>query len=309
MDSASLIFESLKRIAGEGNVLEHEKMDRHCSFRAGGEARFFVTAEDEDGLFELMSFIESEKLNWFLLGNGSNLLVSDAGYDGIIIKLGKGFEKISVSDDTISAGGAAMLSQIASAAADNSLSGMEFASGIPGSLGGALTMNAGAYGGEMKDIVSQVKIYFYESGIKLLDNGMMEFGYRSSVLKRQRGIVLGGSIKLSHGDKEEIKALAADLNRQRREKQPLEFPSAGSTFKRPEGYFAGKLIADAGCKGLSVGGACVSEKHAGFVINKGGASAGDIYRLMCMVGEKVRAGSGVILEPEVILLGAFDEHE
>ena len=309
MDSEAFIYEKLADIAGEGNVLEHESMSSHCSFRAGGEARFFVTVQDENRLFKLMDFIEGRELPWFLLGNGSNLLVSDAGYDGIIIRLGRGFENISVEGDRITAGSAAMLSRIAAFAAENSLSGMEFASGIPGSLGGALTMNAGAYGGEMKDIVEEVRIYFCGSGVTAADNAAMEFGYRNSLIKKRRGIVLGSSLRLTPGDREQICAKAAEFNRQRREKQPLEYPSAGSTFKRPEGNYAGKLISDAGCKGMCVGGACVSEKHAGFVINKGNATAGDIYSLMCKVQKKVRQDFDVMLEPEVILLGAFEENE
>ena len=309
MDSAAFLSEELAVIAGEGNVLEHESMSRHCSFRAGGEARFFVTVQDTDTLIRLMKLIEENELEWFLLGNGSNLLVSDRGYDGIIIKLGSGLEDISVEEDTITAGPAVLLSRIAAVAAEHSLSGMEFASGIPGSLGGALTMNAGAYGGEMKDIVGNVSIYFYGEGVCRVDNAGMEFGYRYSLLKKKRGIVLGSSLKLTHGIKEEILMKASGLNMQRREKQPLEYPSAGSTFKRPEGYFAGKLISDAGCKGMSIGGACVSEKHAGFIINKGNATATDIYSLMSRVQKKVRQDFGVLLEPEVILLGAFDENE
>ena len=170
-------------------------------------------------------------------------------------------------------------------------------------------MNAGAYGGEMKDIVEEVRIYFCGSGVTAADNAAMEFGYRNSLIKKRRGIVLGSSLRLTPGDREQICAKAAEFNRQRREKQPLEYPSAGSTFKRPEGNYAGKLISDAGCKGMCVGGACVSEKHAGFVINKGNATAGDIYSLMCKVQKKVRQDFDVMLEPEVILLGAFEENE
>ncbi len=309
MDSEALLYEKLTEIAGEGNVSAHEPMSRHCTFRAGGAARFLVNAENESTLLTLMDLIRNEGLEWFLLGNGSNLLVSDAGYDGIMIKLGRGFEQIKFSDETINAGGAATLARIASAAADSSLGGMEFASGIPGTLGGALNMNAGAYGGEMKDIVRDVRIYFLDKGVVTLDNEAMMFAYRSSILKQWRGIVLGSSLKLSAGNRADILDKTAELNRQRREKQPLEYPSAGSTFKRPEGHFAGKLISDAGCKGMCVGDACVSEKHAGFVINKGKATAGDIYRLMCRIQKSVRQSFDVILEPEVILLGAFEENE
>ena len=309
MDTGALLSEKLEQIAGQGNVLENEPMSRHCTFRAGGAARYLVTVDDEECFSALMSLLEKEELPWFLLGKGSNLLVSDSGYDGIMIRLGKGFEQISVRDNVISAGSAAPLSRIAAFAAEHSLSGMEFASGIPGSLGGALSMNAGAYGGEMKDIVSKARIYFPGSGETTLDNEMMRFGYRSSVLKQQRGVALRAEMTLACGEKEQILAKSAELNRQRREKQPLEYPSAGSTFKRPEGYYAGKLIADSGCKGMSIGGACVSEKHAGFVINKGNASASDIYSLMRRVQEMVRQNFDVMLEPEVILLGAFEENE
>lgn len=309
MDTGALLSEKLEQVAGQGNVLENEPMSRHCTFRAGGAARYLVTVDDEESFSALMSLLEKEELPWFLLGNGSNLLVSDSGYDGIMIRLGKGFEQISLKDNVISVGSAAPLSRIAAFAAEHSLSGMEFASGIPGSLGGALSMNAGAYGGEMKDIVSKARIYFPGSGETVLDNEMMRFGYRSSVLKQQRGVALRAEMTLACGKKEQILAKSAELNRQRREKQPLEYPSAGSTFKRPEGYYAGKLIADSGCKGMSIGGACVSEKHAGFVINKGNASASDIYSLMRRVQEMVRQNFDVMLEPEVILLGAFEENE
>ena len=309
MDTGALLSEKLEQITGQGNVLENEPMSRHCTFRAGGAARYLVTVDDEECFSALMSLLEKEELPWFLLGNGSNLLVSDSGYDGIMIRLGKGFEQISLKDNVISAGSAAPLSRIAAFAAEHSLSGMEFASGIPGSLGGALSMNAGAYGGEMKDIVSRADIYFLGSGRESLDNEMMGFGYRSSVLKQRCGVAIGAEMTLTYGEKEQILAKSAELNRQRREKQPLEYPSAGSTFKRPEGYYAGKLIADSGCKGMSIGGACVSEKHAGFVINKGNASASDIYSLMRRVQEKVRQNFDVMLEPEVILLGVFEENE
>ena len=309
MDHEALLYEKLTDIAGEGNVAANEPMSRHCTFRAGGRARFLVSIQDENALLGLMDLIREEGLEWFLLGNGSNLLVSDAGYDGVMIRLGRGFEYIETDGETINAGGAATLARIAAAAAAGSLGGMEFASGIPGTLGGALNMNAGAYGGEMKDIVKDVRIYFLDKGIMTLDNEAMMFAYRDSVLKRRRGIVLGSSLKLSTADRADILDKTAELNRQRREKQPLEYPSAGSTFKRPEGYFAGKLIADAGCKGMCVGDACVSEKHAGFVINKGNATAGDIYRLMCRIQKSVRQSFDVVLEPEVILLGAFEENE
>lgn len=290
----------------ESKILQNELMSRHTTFRVGGPASYFVTIDNEEELSEAISFAKEKEIPYFLLGNGSNLLVSDQGYEGLVIKLGGTFLSVSVEGETMTAGAAAMLTNVASLAYENGLAGLAFAYGIPGTVGGALYMNAGAYGGEMKDVVESVTI-FTEEGIKHLTCEEMQFSYRESILKKEeiKGIILGCTLRLTKGNPAEIKAVMDQNMNSRKEKQPLEYPSAGSTFKRPEGYFAGKLISDAGLKGYTVGGAEVSTKHAGFVINKGDATASDIYQLMADVTSKVYKEYGVTLEPEVLKLGKF----
>lgn len=309
----------LINILGQENVLENESMQAHTTLKIGGPARYFVLVENEEKLIQLLEFLDSKKKPYFILGNGSNLLVSDRGYNGVIIKLDGDFKDIkciiseggNTFDNTavISAGAASMLSQISHIALDNSLAGMEFAAGIPGTLGGAILMNAGAYGGEMKNVVSSVRILEKSLNgqyvVREYSKSNMKFGYRTSIVKTNGGIVLSASMELGSGDYEEIKSTVEDYNAQRRDKQPLEFPSAGSTFKRPMGQFAGKLITDAGLKGFKVGDAMVSTKHAGFCINAGNATAADFKSLMDQVTRKVFLSSGIKLEPEVILLGEF----
>ncbi|MCR5249780.1 MAG: UDP-N-acetylmuramate dehydrogenase [Lachnospiraceae bacterium] len=312
----------IKELSGIGVFREHEPMSGHCTFRAGGKTRFYVETETEQALKELLALLGEEGCPWFLLGNGSNLLVSDRGYDGVMIRLGAEFAQLRTEGDVIRAGAAVPLARLANAAADEGLTGLEFAGGIPGTLGGALVMNAGAYGGEMADVVQWVRLFFpkelppeterkkWESAgerMFIVPGSEMRFSYRHSLLKECRAVALEAGIALQSGEREAILDRMAELRKQRSEKQPLEYPSAGSFFKRPEGAFAGKLIADAGCKGLSVGDACVSEKHAGFIINKGSASAGDIRALMDEVRERVEKGSGIRLEAEVILLGEFGD--
>ena len=282
-----------------------EDMSLHTTLRMGGKAHVFVTVKTMSGLGELIRVFKSVKSDYFLLGNGSNILVSDKGLEMPVISLAGDFEKINIDGDTIKAGAAVLLSSVARTALDNELSGLEFASGIPGSVGGAMVMNAGAYGGEMKDVVVTVKVMDENGNVSEYTNEEMAFGYRDSILKRKKLIVLETVFKLNKGDKESIKNAMDELNKKRREKQPLEYPSAGSTFKRPEGYFAAKLIEDAGLKGYTVGGACVSEKHAGFCVNKDNGTASDFYKLMADVKDKVYESSGVSLEPEVIMLGEF----
>jgi UDP-N-acetylmuramate dehydrogenase len=243
--------------------------------------------------------------DFFLLGNGSNLLVSDKGIRGAVIHLSKGFNNIDIKDNIITAKAGATLAGIARVAYDNSLTGFEFAAGIPGSLGGAIVMNAGAYDGEMKNVVRSVKLMDYNGNIVTKTNEEMHFSYRHSLLKEESYIVLEVEIALEKGDQADIKAKMDDLSQRRRDKQPLEYPSAGSTFKRPEGYFAAKLIDDAGLRGYSVGGAQVSTKHCGFVINTGNATATDVYTLINDVQNRVKKSSGVEIEPEVILVGEF----
>ncbi len=282
-----------------------EDMSLHTTLKMGGKAHVFVTVKTMAALGELIRVFKSVKSDYFLLGNGSNILVSDKGLDIPVIRLAGDFDRVTAEGDMIKAGAAALLSSVARTALDNELSGLEFASGIPGSVGGAMVMNAGAYGGEMKDVVVTVKVMDENGNVSEYTNEEMAFGYRDSILKRKKLIVLETVFKLNKGDKESIKNAMDELNKKRREKQPLEYPSAGSTFKRPEGYFAAKLIEDAGLKGYTVGGACVSEKHAGFCVNKDNGTASDFYKLMADVKDKVYESSGVSLEPEVIMLGEF----
>lgn len=282
-----------------------EDMSLHTTLKMGGKAHVFVTVKTMAALGELIRVFKSVKSDYFLLGNGSNILVSDKGLDIPVIRLSGDFDRVTAEGDMIKAGAAALLSSVARTALDNSLTGLEFASGIPGSVGGAMVMNAGAYGGEMKNAVVSVKVMDENGDVSEYSNEDMAFGYRDSILKRRKLIVTETVFKLNKGDKESIKSTMDELNKKRREKQPLEYPSAGSTFKRPEGYFAAKLIEDAGLKGYTVGGACVSEKHAGFCVNKDNGTASDFYKLMTDVKDKVYESSGVTLEPEVIMLGEF----
>ncbi len=294
------ITKHLKQLAGDLNVLTDESMSLHTTFRVGGKAAAFVLIRDEAVLKAVLDYVSSEKLPYFLAGNGSNLLVSENGYDGIILKLSGEFEEIKVEGNRITAGAAASIIKTAAVAADHGLTGLEFASGIPGSVGGAVYMNAGAYGGEIADVITEALTL--EDAIKKQD---LALSYRSSVFKRNGRVITGAVFELQQGDKDAIREKMEELKSKRLEKQPLEYPSAGSTFKRPEGYFAGKLIMEAGLSGFSVGDACVSEKHCGFVVNKGNATADDVYRLICLVRDKVKEHSGITLEPEVIMLGDF----
>ena len=292
----------------------NEPLASHTSFNIGGPADVFVTVENEEELAKAINFAKAENIRYFLLGNGSNVLASDEGFRGIIIKLAGDFLNASVDGELIKAGAGITLSKLAGLAMNSSLTGLEFASGIPGTLGGALFMNAGAYGGEMKQIVTKVKVLKNIptanntdcegcGAIIELTGEEMQFGYRHSILKEKNYIALSCEMKLEKGDKETIASYMRELALKRKEKQPLEYPSAGSTFKRPEGYFAGKLIEDAGLGGYTVGGAQVSEKHKGFVINKGGASAKDVKELIDYVIKTVKEKDNVTLEPEVLFLG------
>ena len=291
--------------AAPGHITEQEPMSRHTTFRVGGPADYFAAAGSAGEIKALIRVCEEEKLPYYILGNGSNLLVGDKGYRGLMIHLQKEMNQITVEGTLIRAQAGALLSQIAGEALRQSLSGFEFAAGIPGTLGGACVMNAGAYGGEMKDVLREVTVLDASGSCMTLSCEELELGYRSSVIARKGYIVLEAVIALEKGDPDEIRAKMEDLKCRRVEKQPLEFPSAGSTFKRPEGYFAGKLIQDAGLKGFTVGGAQVSEKHSGFVINTGNATAADIAELMRQVAGKVKEQFVVELEPEVKRIGEF----
>ena len=300
----------LSEIIPKENIIKNEDMSRHTTFRTGGPADYFIKVGKREELKRLIKLFGDEGLkfgeDYYVLGNGSNLLVSDEGYRGIILTLDGEFLSCSLeSENGIRSGAAVLNVAVANLARDNSLTGFEFAHGIPGSIGGALVMNAGAYGGEMKQVVKSVTAIMEDGTERVFSSDELEFGYRTSVFKTINCVITDALIGLDKGVKEEIEALMDDLKNRRISKQPLEYPSAGSTFKRPEGYFAGKLIEDAGLRGYSVGGAQVSEKHCGFVINKGQATSQDVYRLILNVKEKVLESSGVELSPEVILLGEF----
>ena len=290
---------------GSDNVYRNEPMKRHTTFRIGGPADYYLCPHSAKEIQKVVEICREEKLPYFILGNGSNLLVSDQGYRGVVIQLWKNVSDIRVEGCLIHAKAGASLAKIAAEALEEGLTGMEFAAGIPGTLGGAVVMNAGAYGGEMKDILKEVLVMDQQGRIFTLEKKDLKLGYRTSAVKEKGYIVLAAVLELRPGDREEIRKLMEDLKQKRVEKQPLDLPSAGSTFKRPEGYFAGKLIMDAGLRGFSVGGAQVSEKHCGFVVNTGGASAIDVLTLIREVQKRVREKFGVELETEVKFLGEF----
>lgn len=292
-------------ILGSDNVKVQEPMKNHTTFRIGGPADYYLCPHSTEELQKILQICRENKIEFFILGNGSNLLVSDKGYRGAVIQLWKNFSDIVTEDDAVAVKAGALLSKVAAEALEAGLTGMEFASGIPGTMGGAVMMNAGAYGGEMKDIIKEVTVLTKEGEILTLSQEEMNFGYRTSVVKEKGYVVISVVLQLKKGDREEIRKLMNDLKERRVTKQPLDMPSAGSTFKRPEGYFAGKLIMDAGLRGFSVGGAQISEKHCGFVVNKGEATAADVLGLIKEVQKRVQEKFGVALEPEVKFLGEF----
>ena len=295
----------LKLIAGDSNVRCDEPMSSHCTFRAGGTAKYYVIPDEYKKVRDVLRLCVEENIPYYVIGNGSNLLVQDDGFDGVIIEIDSALAKIEINGNEIVAKAGAKLSKIAVKALNESLTGFEFAGGIPGTLGGAVVMNAGAYGGEMKDVLRKVMVMDQSGKVFEIPAEELQMGYRTSIIKTAGYIVLGAVLSLKEGNLEEIKMLTRKLSEQRTSKQPLEYPSAGSTFKRPEGYFAGKLIMDSGLRGYRVGGAQVSEKHCGFVINTGDATAEDVRSLMKHVTEIVYAKFGVTLEPEVKFLGEF----
>ena len=299
------MLEKLQKLLGEAKVLVKEPMASHTTFKIGGPADYFVKPETVEELAAVLKLCKEGNVPYFILGNGSNLLVGDKGFRGVVIQLYKNFDGMTIEGTTVTAKAGAMLVRVAKESGKAGLTGLEFASGIPGTIGGAMVMNAGAYGGEMKDVVTSVTVLTKDGEIKKLSGEEMNFRYRGSVVEDEDYIVLEAVMELKEGNLEEIQARMAELTVQRKTKQPIEFPSAGSTFKRPEGYFAGKLIQDAGLRGFQVGGAQVSEKHCGFVINAGGATAADVMQLMQDVSDKVNAQFGVTLEPEVKRIGEF----
>ena len=290
---------------GENRVLLEEPMKRHTTFRIGGPAEIFVIPDNIEDVRKIIEICNAEDIPYFILGNGSNLLVSDKGYRGVVIQIDRNFGTVEIKGTEIHASAGALLSTIAAAARKEALTGFEFAGGIPGTLGGAVVMNAGAYGGELKDVLKSVTVMDQKGNIFEIPAEELQMGYRTSIIKTAGYIVLNAVLSLKEGNPEEIKKLTRELSEQRISKQPLEYPSAGSTFKRPEGYFAGKLIMDSGLRGYQIGGAQVSEKHCGFVINTGDATAEDVCSLMKNVIEIVHEKFGVTLEPEVKFLGEF----
>ena len=286
-------------------MLLSEPMKKHTTFRIGGPADYFVMPQSEDEAAAAVAVCREEQVPYSIVGNGSNLLVSDSGYRGVVIQIFKEMSGVETEGTRIRAQAGASLARIAGAALEAGLAGFEFAAGIPGTLGGACVMNAGAYGGEMKDVLVNVTVLDESGRIRKLENAELELGYRTSIIAKKGYIVLGAEIELKSGSQDEIRERMNELREKRVSKQPLEYPSAGSTFKRPEGYFAGKLIQDAGLRGFRVGDAMVSEKHCGFVVNAGEASAAEVDSLMRQVSERVQAQYGVALEPEVKRLGEF----
>lgn len=299
------IVTQFQEIAGTEQVLIQEPMKNHTTFRIGGPAACFVRPQDAGQVERILHICRENEVPWFILGNGSNLLVSDRGFDGVIIQIYRNMSRIQVSGHHMTVQAGALLSAVAKQALREGLSGLEFASGIPGTVGGAVVMNAGAYGGEMKDVVESVTVLDEEGAVRKLAREELQMGYRTSLVKKKGYTVLEAVLKLNDGDPAAISARMEELKEQRVSKQPLEYPSAGSTFKRPEGYFAGKLIMDSGLRGFRVGGAQISEKHCGFVINTGDATAEDAVRLIRQVQDIVYEKFHVKLEPEVRFLGIF----
>lgn len=326
-------YQKLKDIVKDKQILIEEPLAKHTTFQIGGPAEFLLLPETNNQVAALVKLCRESNMPFYVIGNGSNLLVSDKGYRGIIIKVGQCMSNIAVQEYSlkdeniqgspnsetntlevpngeetlylVKAGAGVLLSKLANVIAEHELTGFEFASGIPGSLGGAVTMNAGAYDGEMKDSIIGATVVDQLGNIMYLNKEELQLRYRKSIIQEKNYIVLDASFVFAPGGKEEIRSKMNDLNERRRDKQPLEYPSAGSTFKRPEGYFAGKLIMDSGLRGYQVGNAQVSEKHCGFVINKGGATAADVLTLITEVRRIVFDKFGVMLEPEVRLLGDF----
>lgn len=301
-------YQKLCQFIREEQILCKEPMSRHTTFRVGGPADYFLMPQPGQAA-EIIALCRSEQMPYQIIGNGSNLLVGDLGIRGVVIAFARHAAQVRADGDQVIAEAGALLPQAAGMALKAGLGGLEFAAGIPGSVGGAVVMNAGAYGGELKDVLSYVKVLTQEGQILTLDCGELELSYRHSCILERQLTVLEAGFALQPKPPGEIKARMDELKTRRAEKQPLEYPSAGSTFKRPKGYFAGKLIMEAGLAGFCVGGAKVSEKHCGFVINTGGATASDILGLIHAIQQKVQETSGVLLETEVKCMGEFAKRQ
>lgn len=297
------VVQALRKFVPEENICLQESMASHTTFRIGGLADCFVQLENTEQLIKVRKYLSQVGVPFFVLGNGSNLLVSDEGFRGVILQIGSKMNRVTVEGSVIVAQAGASMAQIARTAMEHELTGMEFASGIPGTIGGGVVMNAGAYGGELSQIVTQVNVVNNEGEIMELDNETMEFGYRTSTIRNNPFTVTEVILRLEKGDRRQIRERMEELAAKRREKQPLEYPSAGSTFKRPAGHYAGQLIMEAGLRGFQCGGAKVSDKHCGFVINTGNATAEDVRKLIREVQARVRDQFNVDLETEVLFLG------
>lgn len=301
------VYREIEGIPGDpARVLRNAPLKEYTTFRVGGPADMLVCPADEGELAALIRLAREKNIPFLILGNGSNVLIRDEGFDGLVILLRKTMGTIRVDGDVVTAGAGALLSQVAGAALEASLTGFEFASGIPGSAGGAVFMNAGAYGGEMSHVVRRVRAVLPDGSVRWFSaaEDELRFGYRHSVFCENGGVITEVEFQLAEGAREDILAAMNELNQRRRDKQPLNLASAGSTFKRPKGHFAGRLIEDSGCKGLGVGGAMVSPKHAGFVVNTGNATAQDILDLIALVQMRVKDCFGIDLEPEVRIIGS-----
>lgn len=291
--------------SGIKNIRFNEPMSQHTSFKIGGPADIFIEPAELEELKDALRFVKQQQLPYYIIGNGTNLLVGDKGIRGTVIKVGENFGKIDIAGEEIIVECGVLLSTLSKAAARNNLTGLEFASGIPGYLGGAIAMNAGAYGGEMKDVIEWVEFLDEKQELQRYSNAEMEFGYRTSIVEARGLVVIRCKMKLKAGEPEQINSCMADLAQKRKTKQPLHLPSAGSTFKRPTGYFAGKLIEDAGLRGFGIGGAQVSDLHCGFVVNRGGATAKDVHELIQHVQKTIFNQFGITLETEIKILGEF----
>ena len=296
-------YTNIEKYIDSSKVKYNEPMSKYTTMKIGGNADVLVTPENIDDVINTIGFAKENNIPVTIVGNGSKLLVLDNGIRGIVIKFGSKFSNIQITDDTIVVDAGVTLPRLAILAKDNSLSGLEFASGIPGNVGGAVYMNAGAYGSEMANVIEEVTYLDEYLNIKTITNKKCNFGYRKSIFRENNYVILSTKLKLTKGNKEEIESLMKQNNESRRTKQPLEYPNAGSTFKRPEGYFVGKIIDDLGLKGYQIGDAQISTKHSGFIVNKGNATAKDVVSLINYIKEKVQEAYGVLLEEEIIVLG------
>lgn len=295
-------IDSFKKIYDDSEIKIDENMSNHIHFKVGGPVDILLIPSKVSQVVETLKICKNENIPYFIIGNGSNLLVKDGGIRGVVIKLSN-LLSIEVNSNIIKASSGTLLEDVSKKAVENSLTGFEFACGIPGSVGGAVFMNAGAYDGEIKNVIKEAEVLDRDGNIKVLSKEELELGYRTSKVMKDNLVVISATFELTKGDKEKIRERVNELTEKRESKQPLEYPSAGSTFKRPEGYFAGKLIQDAGLKGASLGGAAVSEKHSGFVINKDGATAEDVLNLIAHVQNEVKKQFGVELHTEVRIIG------